>query len=147
MKTLNDFISEKLSLNSNKIINQDKLSRNEIAKSILDHFGIDDESDEWRHYIHDWVEKNNISQVFYYADWDVLDNAREAEIPEKIISDFNSGSEELIACQDELENCKTLVSDGTLSIQANKNMIAYVADDGAAYAVRCEIDKINSSSK
>lgn len=138
MKKLNNFIQEKLNLNSNNIVNNDKIKLDNTIKSILKHFFIDEEND-MANCIRDWVNKYKITEVFYYANWEVIDQARESGISEKILKDFRTDSELIMYCLDEIDNCKKIFNDEIFDIYANDKIIGYLAPDGGVYATKDKI--------
>ena len=129
MKNINQFISEKFKINSNTAHKNNE----ELVKDILEHFSIN-ESDQWSDYIHDWVNKYDVKKVRYIGDIETLEEGRNAGMNEKILDDFDTDSEAVIDCQDELEKCEDVLDDLGLSIKYNENIIAYLSDTGGLYA-------------
>lgn len=146
MKDIQEYIIEKLSLNSKDIVKREAhTARTKLIRSIMDHIGLD-EFDTWRKYIYDWVSDNNVSQVFYYADPETLFSAVGNGMPKDIADDFEQENRFIELCQDELDRCKELVNDTTepASIMANENMFAFVSNLGTLY---CTVEKIQNLNK
>ena len=148
MRKLNDFISEKLNINSNDIVNHKKYGETtRLIRSIMEHIGLD-EFDEWRHYIRDWVNDNNVSRVFYYGKHETLYSAiRQGIITIDLAHDFEYDSKFIDLCKDELSKCKKVIEFDDdkeyASIMTNNNMLAFTYNIGTLYCTKEKIQNIN----
>ena len=131
MKDIKEFIIEKFKINSKNVNNNFNYTK--IINSIAKHFGFT-EDEEIVEVIEKWVTDNNVQEIFYYGDDETLEEGRNAGMPKKIMKDFDTDTEAIINCQDELEKCKDIYSEDYLTIKANENLLAFLGDYGGLYA-------------
>lgn len=131
MKNIKEFIIEKFKINSKNVNNDFNYTK--IINSISEHFGFT-KDDEVVEVIEKWVTDNHIQEIFYYGDNDVVGEGIDSGMPEEIMEDFDTSSEAIINCQDELEKCKDIYSENYLTIKANENLLAFLGDYGGLYA-------------
>ena len=141
MKHINDFILEKFKLNSNNA-KFNKYNK-ELIEDIITHFGLEKDN-KINKYIEEWVTFNNVDKVFYYADKESLEEGKNAGMSDDILNNFNTDYSKNEKCQYELDKCKEVYDEDGLTIQYNKNMIAFLSDIGAVYCTNKEIDKIQN---
>jgi len=105
MKTLNNFIIEKLKINS-----KTKLSDNvkELADEIFYVlWGFTDEDPEIYEVISTWIKDNNIKEVTPVADFDALKDAAEF-LDDSTVKEYNTKNENVEECVDLLSKSKKL---------------------------------------
>lgn len=136
MKDIKQFIIEKFKINSKNA--KDNFNYTKIINSIAEHFGFT-KDEEVVEVIENWVTDNHIQEIFYYGDTETLEEGRNAGMSEEIMEDFDTNSESIMNCQEELEKCKDIYSEDYLTIKANENLLAFLGDYGGLYASKKKI--------
>lgn len=136
MKTLNKFIIEKLKLNNNN----SKLKTNELLNKIyFEYWGFSDDDEKFQSIISDWIDKNQVSDVYPVASVETLNDLKDV-LSDDIINEYNTNNNEIENCAEYLENAKTLLEykmpGERITIMGCKEMICILGWYGALYCVK-----------
>jgi len=136
MKDLNNFIQEKLKINSKTQINNTE----EICKYIYNNlWGITDEDKEMYSAIEKWVKDNDVNEVFPIANQESLNDASEF-IDDDIIKQYKSDMKSVEDCESELEKAENIYHHSergeNIDIMCTDNMIAILGWYGTLYCVK-----------
>ena len=134
MKDLNNFIIEKLKINSNTKIND------ELVEDIFyKYLGFADENKEIINVISKWVKDNDVNEVIPIADQESLNDASEF-MDDYIIKQYKSNMKSVEDCEHELEKAENIyhysARGENIDIMATNNMIAIIGWYGTLYCVK-----------
>ena len=134
MKSINNFIIEKLKINSNTKIN------NELVEDIFyKYLGFADENKEIINVISKWVKDNDVNEVIPIADQESLNDASEF-MDDYIIKQYKSDMKSVEGCEHELEKAENIyhysARGENIDIMATNNMIAIIGWYGTLYCVK-----------
>ena len=135
MKALNKFIIEKLRLNKNF-----KLQTNELSNKIFfDYWCFSDDNEKIQSIISDWIDKNQVSDVYPVASLETL-NELKYLLNKDIIDEYNTNNNEIENCAEYLENAETLfeykMRGEQFTIMGCKEMICILGWYGGLYCVK-----------
>lgn len=140
MICLNSFIQEKLKLNKDT-----KVFLNDITNKILKYWGMqedvsDDEDLDFIKVINNWVEDNNVKNVYPVAHQESIREASDF-LEDDIINEYQFNSNDLEKCEDYFNHSKILYDykerGEKFTIQGTKEMICIVGWYGTLYCVSC----------
>jgi len=134
MKKLNHFITEKLKLGKNKLSKEYLLNR-----IFFDYWGFNDDNEKIQSTISDWIDKNQVSNVYPVANVETL-NELECILNKDIIKEYNTNHNEIEICAEYLENAETLleykIHGVKFTIMGCKEMICILGWYGCLYCVK-----------
>lgn len=136
MKNLNNFIQEKLKINSKTRINNTE----EICKYIYNNlWGITDEDKEMYSAIEKWVKDNDVNEVIPIVHPESLNDVSEF-IDDDIIKQYKSDMKSVEDCEQELEKAENIYHHSgrgeNIDIMCTDNMIAILGWYGTLYCVK-----------
>ena len=136
MKNLNNFIQEKLKINSKTQINNTE----EICKYIYNNlWGITDENKEMYSAIEKWVKDNDVNEVIPIVHPESLNDISEF-IDDDIIKQYKSDMKSVEDCEQELEKAENIYHYSgrgeNIDIMCTDNMIAILGWYGTLYCVK-----------
>lgn len=135
MKALNKFIIEKLRLNKNF-----KPQPNELLNKIyFEYWGFSDDNEKIQSIISDWIDKNQVSDVYPVASLETLNDLKYL-LNKDIIDEYNTSNNEIENCAEYLENAENLleykIPGEKFTIMGCKEMICILGWYGGLYCVK-----------
>ena len=133
MKKINNFINEKLKVNSKTNL------QSTLLDEILEYWGLYDEDDEINNAINQWIKDNNVNNVQYIADKETLKGVSEF-IEDNIIKQYKSDMKFVEDCEHELEKAENIYHHSgrgeKIDIEATDDMICIIGWYGTLYCVK-----------
>lgn len=133
MKTLNNFILEKLKVNSKTNL------QSALLDEILEYWGLHDEEDEIDDAINQWINDNNVNEVIPIASYISLSDVSEF-IDDDIIKQYKSDMKSVKDCQNKFSNATNIYSydqrGEKFDIYATDDMICIIGWYGTLYCVK-----------
>ena len=135
MKALNKFIIEKLRLNKNF-----KPKTNELSNKIyFEYWGFSNDNEKIQSIISDWIDKNQVSDVYPVASLETLNDLKYL-LNKDIIDEYNTNNNEIENCAEYLENAEELleykIPGKTFTIMGCEEMICILGWYGGLYCVK-----------
>jgi hypothetical protein len=133
MKKINNFIQEKLKVNSKTNV------QSTVFEEILEYWGLKYEKKEINDAIKKWIKDNNVNDVEFIADKVTLKNASEF-LSDEVLELYKLDKKSVNNAYDELE-CGEFIYhhsgiDDNIDIMANNNVIAIIGWYGILYCVK-----------
>ena len=145
MKTLNNFIQEKLNRTKSSLmleklkINSKTNVKSNVFEEILEYWGLDDENKEINDAINKWIKDNNVNGVIPVADKETLKEASEF-LSDEILELYKLDTTSVNNAHDGLEGGENIYHYSergeNIDIMANNNVIAIMGWYGILYCVK-----------
>ena len=133
MKKINNFIQEKLTVNSKTNI------QSTVFEEILEYWGLKYEKKEINDAIKKWIKDNNVNDVEFIADKETLKKASEF-LSDEVLELYKLDTTSVNNAHDELEGGEFIYHhsgiDDNIDIMANNNVIAIIGWYGILYCVK-----------
>ena len=138
MKHLNEYISEKLKINSKLNVDDHELTPKEfdiLKDNILNYLLTAYEPAE-RILVERWLSRNKVRAVEFICSQDTCDRIKDhGFIKEKELTIYNTNKQRVKICEDELKNADSVLPHSmNCSLYESENMLASVGGLGNIYA-------------